>query len=129
MKKISYISYALMILGVITFLLSMLSDSYDPLLYTTYLCLAAGIVLAVGASVMGLIIKPQTIKSTLIGVGAIAALAIVSYLLAGDEVVEAYGNITPSVSKFSDMGLYMMFILMIGAIGSVVFSAVKKMID
>lgn len=130
MKKVSsYISIALMLAGVVTFLISLFNDSHDPLLYTTYFCMIASVTLAVVASVAGLIIHPKTIKTTLAGVGAIAVLAIVSYMLANDEVLESYGDITPTVSKLSDMGLYMMYILMGAAIASIVFSGVKKMLS
>lgn len=130
MNKIpSYISYLLMLAGVATFLLSLFNDSHDALLYTTYFNMVAAIVLAIVAAVAGLIIHPKTIKSTGIGLGAIVLLAGVSYGLAGDEVLDSYGSISPMVSKLSDMGLYMMFILLGGAIAAVIFSGVKKLIS
>lgn len=127
MNKISYLSYVLMLVGVAAFFISLFSDSHDPLLYTTYFCTIAAIAMAVIASIAGIIIHPKSIKSSLLGIGAIAVLAIVSYSLANDEVLESYGNITATVSKLSDMGIYMMFILLIGAIASVIFSAFYKM--
>lgn len=130
MNKIpSYISYALMFIGVGAFFISLLYDSHDSLLFATYFYLAASIVLAIVAAVAGLIIHPKSVKSSGIGLGAIVLLAVISYGLASDEVLESYGNISPLVSKLSDMGLYMMFILLGGAIGAVVFSGIKKMIS
>jgi disulfide bond formation protein DsbB len=125
----SYIGKGLMVVGVGAFLISMFNDSHDSLLYATYAYMVAAIALAIVAAIAGLIIHPKSVKSTGIGLGTIVLLAIISYSMSGDEVLEKYGNITPLVSKLSDMGLYMMFILLIGAIAAVVFSGIKKMIS
>lgn len=134
MNKVSYIGYVLMLVGVATFLMAILSepapdDSYNPLLYTTYFCVIVAVGLALISAVAGLIINPKSVKTSLIGFGALIALAIVSYVLSGDEVLESYGEITATVSKLSDMGLFAMTILLVGAIASIVFSGIYKMLS
>ena len=124
----SYLMFALMIIGVLTFFM-VFTESYDSILYVVYAYFGVAALLAFCSSLYGIVVNPKNLKGSLIGVGLLVAVLAVSYGLAGDEVLETYGDgITPTVSKLSDAGLISFYILMIGAVGSIIFSAVTRII-
>jgi hypothetical protein len=64
--------------------------------------------------------------SLLIGIVGFVILAVVCYMLASDEVLRSYVDITPTVSKLSGAGLLLMYVLIIGATVAAIFSEVSR---
>ena len=98
------------------------------LLYWTYLLIAIATVLSVVFPVIFMIQNPKGIKKTLVGIGAMALLFLVAYLIASDEVLpkyEKYG-VDPSISKQVGMGLIATYLFGLGAIGAIIYSAVSR---
>lgn len=127
-KLPTYIMFALMIIGVITFMM-VFSDNYDSILYIVYAYFGIALIAAVGSSLYNVALNPKNLKGSLIGLGALVVVLGTSYVLASDVVLETYGEgVTPMVSKLSDAGLIAFYILFVVAIGSIVFSAVSRLV-
>lgn len=92
----------------------------------SYVLMFVAILAALAGAVIGALMNPKAMKGTAIGLGAMLVIALVSYLLAGDEVLEAYKETSPTASKLSGAGLYMFYILFVLAILSIVYSAVSR---
>ena len=128
MKNISqYIMFALIAAGVVVFLMAF-SGSYDAMIYYTYILFGVSTVLALIAAVLSMVVKPETIKSTMIGVGAMLLVFGISYGLASDEVLPKYGEVSPLTSRLSGAGLYAFYILFFAAFAAIVFSGVMKLV-
>ena len=98
------------------------------LLYWTYLLIGIATVLAVVFPVIFMIQNPKGIKKTLVGIGVMILFFLVAYLIASDEVLpkyEKYG-VDPSISKQVGMGLIATYLLGLGAIGAIIYSAVSR---
>lgn len=130
MKNIpQYLMYVLLALGAVFCLMSVLGDNHDPLLQYMKLLTIASAVLAVASLILGMVVKPETLMTTLVIVVGLAVTFGIGYGLASDEVLSTYPEgITPSVSKMSGAGLYMLYILGIMAVGSIVFTSVFNMV-
>lgn len=128
--KISNVAlYVLLIAGVIVFLLGMVNEQYDPMLYYSYLLFGVSIVLAVLAAVFNMAIKPQTIKGTALSLVIFLAIFGLSYALADGSDYETFKvATTESVSRWAGAGLYMFYILLAGTVVSIVFSGIVKLI-
>ena len=87
----------------------------DQLLYINYgvviACAAGAIIFGVGLFVLNL----KQRMSTVIGLGAFAVMAVISYSLASDEVLKAFEAgglvVTAAESKLSETGLILSYIL------------------
>ncbi len=95
----------------------------------SYILLIAAIVAAVGGALMQVILNPGQIKGALIGLGGMAVVLIISYVMA-DGTVEPYyqAGITETASKWSGMGLYAFYVLFILAVLSVAYSSVSRLL-
>lgn len=101
----------------------------DYTIYFTYFLFFLGLVLALVSGVVGTLAKPGSLKGSLIGIGGIVLILIISYALASDEILESYPKtVTSNEVKWSDTGLIMLYFLFAGAIGSVIFSWVNSLI-
>lgn len=129
MKNISkYALYGFSILGVLASILALFSDDYDTILYVTYVACVIAVVLALLSGVYTSMQKPGSLKQTLIGLGAFAIIAIVSYLFSSDEVLPMYGKISAGEARFVDVQLISMYILCIGSVVAIVYSSIVKFI-
>ncbi len=107
----------------------------DYNLYWTYalLILGVGIILVYG--LFQLISDFKSAKGMLIGVGFIAAVVLIAYLLSSGEIPQFPGvqkfvdnkTLTPSVSKWVDTGLITTYLLLGFAILSVAYASVSKL--
>ena len=130
MKNVSqYVMIALLVIGVITFLMSVVSGNHDPMLYYSYI-LSIGVVgVAILGSIYGIITNPAGMKGGAIGIGSLVAILGISYGMATDAVPTKYAEtLTASASKLSGAGLYAVYILLALAILSIVFSSVSKLV-
>ncbi|GER58378.1 hypothetical protein [Patiriisocius marinus] len=102
-------------------------EGLDMILYVAYLIFAI-----VCFAVLVFVVKgvfQGDIKKTLISIGAVALIVVISYVLAeGTESLTKDGEIvTAQTSKWIGTGLYAFYIMAILAIASMVFSGVKKL--
>ncbi|TCK65063.1 hypothetical protein DFQ05_2276 [Winogradskyella wandonensis] len=110
----------------------------DPMAYVAYAILAAAVVAVVIFIFRNILINPSGLKNTLIGVGAFAAVLLVSYFVlatgedesfklglykSGDEMA------TAGQSKLVGGGLIAFYILIVVAAISMIFSGVKKVLS
>lgn len=128
MAKIpQYLMYALMAIGVIVFIQS-LNESYDGILYVSYIFFGVCILAAAVASVAGMLANPKSIKGALGGLVGMGAILGISYGMASDKVYAHYGAIEPSTVKLSGMGLYALYILFSLAVLAILGSAITKLV-
>lgn len=104
-------------------------EGVDPLMYIGYIVLAIVVLFVVVFVLKG--IFAGNIKKTLLSVGAFLAVVIISYVLASGSIeglpLVDDAPVTESTSKWVGAGLITFYILAIAAIGSMVFSGVKKL--
>lgn len=128
-KTISIALYAVIGISVfflILFYFGVVSEGL--LLYWTYLLIVIAAVLAIVFPVIFMIRNPKGLKKALVGIGAMALVFLIAYLIASDEVLpkyEKYG-IDPSIAKRVGMGLIATYLLGLGAILAIVYSAVSR---
>jgi len=98
------------------------------LIYFTYLLMFIAAVLSVGFPVIFMIRNPMGTKKTLISIGGLVLVFLITYLIASDEVLpkyEKYG-IVPAESKSIEMGLIATYLFGFGTIGAIIYSAVSR---
>lgn len=102
-------------------------EGLDGFLYVAYITFAITVAFVLFFVVKG--VFSGNIKNTLISVGAFLLIVIISYVLADDTPMQMRDiSLSASGSKWIDTGLYVFYIMGILAIGSMVFSGVKKVI-
>ncbi|WP_031427206.1 hypothetical protein [Flavimarina sp. Hel_I_48] len=105
------------------------SSLVTPFIYIAYIIFAIALVFVVVFVLKNLFSNANSLKSTLIGLGAFAAVIVISYVLAsGQETPMQDGEVlSASGSRWVETGIYAFYILAILAIGAMVFSGVKKL--
>ncbi len=101
----------------------------------SYILLAIGAGIAVLAGLFHMATDIKAAKKGLISLVFLAAVAVVSYLLASDTIpqfagVQKFitdGSLTPQVAKMVDTGLYATYILLAIAVLSILFSSVTRL--
>lgn len=95
----------------------------------SYILLILAVLAALGGSVMQAIMNPGKLKGSLIGLGGMILVFVISYVLA-DTTVEPYyaSDITETASKLSGAGLYAFYILFILAVLSIASSSLTRFI-
>ena len=104
--------------------------SVDPMAYVAYIVLGITLVFVLYFVLKNLFTSTKSLKNTLIGIGAFAAVLIIAYAVSGgDTTVYKYNNeeITAGASQMVGGGLVAFYILMILAATAMVLSGVKKM--
>ncbi|HNP67880.1 MAG TPA: hypothetical protein PKH16_08260 [Aequorivita sp.] len=101
-------------------------EGVDGFLYVAYITFAITIVFVLFFVLKG--IFAGNIKNTLISVGAFLLIVVIAYVLAdGNPMPMQEGEmLSESGSKWVGTGLYAFYILAILAVGSMVFSGIKK---
>lgn len=132
--KILRIAAAVLALIGVVFLVMILSDNTGVIstyLSVAYITLGLAIVFTLLFSVLQLLKNPEALKKTLISLGMFLAVVLISFFIssgeavekAGVEVISAYG------SKWVGAGLNTFYILSLTAIGLMIYSGVKKLIN
>jgi len=100
----------------------------DGYLYVAYITFAITIIFVLFFVLKG--VFEGNIKNTLISIGAFLLVVVISYVLADDTpmAMQEGEMLSESGSKWVDTGLYTFYILAIVAIGSMVFTGIKKVI-
>jgi len=103
----------------------------NTFMYIAYVILAITLVLVVIFTLKNIASNKATLKSTVMGVGAFLLLALICYfgLANGVETPLRDGEVlSESGSKMVGAGLWMFYLLTIIAIGTMLFTGIKKMI-
>ncbi len=100
-------------------------------LILTYLMIAGAAIAAIAFPVMFLAKNPAKAKSTLLGVGALLVISLISFLIASGDVMNFPGaekfGMTEASTKRVGMGLIVFYILSFGAIGAVLYAELGKL--
>ncbi|MCF6294578.1 MAG: hypothetical protein L3J25_02670 [Flavobacteriaceae bacterium] len=107
------------------------AGAVDNMSYIAYITLALILLFVVFFVVKNLVTNTSSLKSTLIGVGAFAAVLIIAYLVTGGDTTEytySEGIATDKQSHLVGAGLVAFYMLGTIAILSMLLSGVKKLI-
>ena len=131
-KLTSYLLYGLMIISVAIFAAYMFSAIDEGVfLGTSYLFFGIAAVSAVLFPVLFLILNPKKAKSSLVGIGSIGLVLLISYLLADSTIPEFIGsdkfNITESLAKMVDTSMISLYVLSGITIIAIIYTEVSKM--
>jgi hypothetical protein len=100
-------------------------------LILTYLMIAGAALAAIVYPVIFLAKNPAKAKSSLIGVGILLVITLISYILASGEIMQFPGfekfEMTSASTKRVGMGLILFYFLAFGAVGAVIYAEVGKM--
>ena len=94
----------------------------------TYLMVGVGALTAIGFGIKKMIANTENTKKTLYTIVWLIIVVIFSYLIASNEVLESFEKyeITASTSKQVGMGLIAFYILILAAIGAVLYAELSK---
>ena len=98
-------------------------------LYLAYLLIAVATLTALIFPVLYVAKHPKEGKDILIGVGALVVLFVLSYVLAGGDVLPKYANygVGASESKLISAGLISFYILIVAAIVTAIYAEISKL--
>lgn len=123
----SIVQYVLLGIGFLVFLMGMVGESYEAMIYVSYLFFGIAILGTVAASVLGAMSKPESVKGSLIGIGAMLVIIGISYALADGTVLDSYPDGTSETAvKWSDAGLYTLYILTVLTVVSMIYAGASK---
>ena len=130
----SIILVVLILIGVPLFIMALGAEEEtgkaDPILYGIYVYFALAAIVTLFGSITGILANPKGLKSIAIGlVGMLIVIGLAWTLSTGSDY-DSYGieSLTEGAAHMSGMFLYMIYILTIGAIGSVLFAGVFRFI-
>lgn len=130
-KILSIVLYILMGIGAvlgILFYAGAVTES--ALIYYCYFLLAIAAVVAIIFPIFGIVTNPKGARGALIGIGVLALIIIISYAVAGDEMLPKYEGFinSSSESKWVSAGLISLYILGGLAILATIFSSINRVI-
>lgn len=98
----------------------------DAGLIASYVLIGLCALAAIGLPLIQAAGNPQSLKKIGISVGGLVVVFVICYLLAGDST---YGNkeVSAAASKKVGAGLIMFYVLLAGAVISIVYTEVQKM--
>jgi hypothetical protein len=119
------VMFGLMAVGVLLLVLGLAVDQeyFSQMLYYTYFLAIVAALGWIGGMLTSVVMNPSSIKGILIWVGAFAVVIGIGYGLSSGEIMEGYPiDITESTVRLSGMGLYILYLVFIGAVGAILFS-------
>lgn len=125
------VSAVLIVLGATTFVEGEESVTLNMMLLWALVMVILTIVLVIVMPLLAVFQNPKSAKRSLIGLGVLVVVLLVSYALASDDPIRlASGKLMDDSFelKFSDTALYATYIAFIGVIGSIIFGEVYKLI-
>lgn len=132
MKYLSIIKYALLLLSLVVVVVGVAGISLDAMLMWAGVMLVLTIAMALIMPLFGVFENPQSAKGSLIGLGLIALLFVVSYLLStADPITMAGGEVFDSKGAllYADTALWSTYISFgvaaISIVGSEVYNLFK----
>jgi len=131
-KLFSIILISLLGLSALLSFLFMFDIVSEGLLITwCYILLTIAAITAIVFPLITMAQNPKGAKNALIGVGALLVICIIGYFMSGNEVhIDIDGEVLAdaATSQKSEGGLIAFYILAAGAIGTIIFSEVSKML-
>lgn len=107
-------------------------DTFDILLYGSYILIAIGAVVAVLMPLIKSLDNPKSLLKTAIGIVGIVVLFFIAYSISGNEVLPKFEaspySLTPAGSQLFGGMLITTYILAIVALGSIVLTEITKAI-
>jgi NADH:ubiquinone oxidoreductase subunit 6 (subunit J) len=107
-------------------------DTYDILLYGSYLLIAIGAVLAIVLPLINSLDDPKSLLKTVVGIVGIVVLFFIAYSISSNEVLPKFEadpfNLTPQGSQVVGGMLITTYVLSLVAIGSIFVTEVTKAI-
>ena len=107
-------------------------DTYDILLYGSYLLILIGAILAVFMPLIKSLDDPKSLLKTVVGIVGIVVLFFVAYSISSNEVLPKFEanpfNLTPQGSQVVGGMLITTYVLSLVAIGSILVTEVTKAI-
>lgn len=102
--------------------------SINIMLYVTYLLIVVATLAAIVFPIIALAGDMKKAKRALFGVGAVAVVFLLSYVVSDATVLESYAkyNVTAGISKLVGAVLIMTYILGLGAIVSAIAGEILK---
>jgi NADH:ubiquinone oxidoreductase subunit 6 (subunit J) len=107
-------------------------DTYDILLYGSYLLIAIGAVAAIVLPLINSLDDPKSLLLTAVSIIGIVVLFFIAYSVSGNEVLPKFEaepfNLTPQGSQVVGGMLITTYVLSLVAIGSILVTEVTKAI-
>ncbi len=134
MKYLSIIRYVMLGIGVLLVLLFYLgvtgvSQSVDLMIRWTYILLFLAIVCAVVFPLVNLVKNPTGAMRTLVGLGVVVVILLISYLAASDApITTSAGNVVDDATtlKLSDMGIISAYIALALSIIVIIWGEIRN---
>lgn len=133
MKYFSIIKYILLIVSAVLVIAGALSSTenftFDAMLVWAAVMIVLTIVLVLVMPLVGVFQNPKSAVGSMVGLGILLVVALISYALASDAPMTIGGGevIDDSMTlKFSDMALYATYFAFAGVIASIIFGELYK---
>ena len=106
-------------------------DFIDIALFSAYVLVVAGTVLAIGFPLYISSKNPESLKSTGIGIGILLGLFLISYVISGNEILPWYieFGVDAGLSKFIGGMLILVYLLSTLAVVGIIYSEVSKSLN
>jgi hypothetical membrane protein len=125
----SIVMYVLILLGTLVLFIGFFGENYDPMLNVAYIYFFVALLGVLASTVIGALANPKSVKGSLIGIGVMVLIVGVSYAMSSGEILSSYPKtVTEGSVKWSEAGLYTLYVLFVGAIGAIIYSGVAKFI-
>lgn len=100
----------------------------DAGLYFTYFLFFVALGAAIVLPMLSIAQNPKSLVKSGMGVGALVVLFIIAYALSGNEVTARYtaGGVGEGASKLIGGGLIMFYVILLVAIGGMIYSEINK---
>ena len=103
-------------------------------LFLTYILVVGGVGIALYFAIKFGVSNPNKSKKSMMGVGILVTILIISFILASDKPLDFHGfealseklNLTPGIIKRSGAGLITFYIFGVGAIVAAIYYEVSK---
>ena len=117
-----------LIIGVAIVIVVLALFSVDAGLYAGYALFAIAVGSAILLPLASILKSPGEVKKSLIGIGAIVVLFVISYALSGSEVSadQSAKGVTETTSKLVGAGLTMFYLVAFVAILGLIYSEINK---
>jgi hypothetical protein len=130
LKYVQWLLYGLMGISALLTLLFYINPKPDLMLYWGYFLAILSIVIVLGISLMQILKNPKGSLKTLITVGVIVFLALISYAISNNTLTPDQlerAKITANGVKMVGAGLIMTYLIMVIAIGVFIYTSLYKL--
>lgn len=134
MKKLKVIEYALLILSVVVFVIAVAtikdagSATLDLYMGWAYALIAVALAVTLGFPLSKAIKDKKSLTKLLILIGAVVVVFGGAYLIAPGKPIEMNAQVNPGDFKFADTALFIVYLFVAAAIGTLAWSAIRKSI-